>query len=104
MAGQRKTRSSVLTRPADATALLVKTDRTGKVLWRRAFTGRGDRQVLWIEQTDDGGYILAGYTTVEGETGTRPPLFPRRAGHLSSCRQHLMRSCPEGFAVRTRLR
>jgi hypothetical protein len=42
---------------------LVKTNPQGNVEWKRTYGGDGDRRADSIEQTIDGGYILAGSTT-----------------------------------------
>lgn len=41
---------------------VVKTDINGKEQWNATFGNTGDDSANWIEQTSDGGYILAGYT------------------------------------------
>ncbi|MCK5035633.1 MAG: T9SS type A sorting domain-containing protein [Candidatus Sabulitectum sp.] len=45
---------------------LVKTDASGIVMWAKAFGGTGDEEAQSIQQTDDGGYIIAGRTTSSG--------------------------------------
>jgi len=40
---------------------LVKTDANGDSLWTRTFGGDGDDECRSVQQTSDGGYILAGY-------------------------------------------
>ncbi|MEA3357598.1 MAG: hypothetical protein U9Q67_04150, partial [Patescibacteria group bacterium] len=42
--------------------LLVKIDSQGKVEWSRTFGGSGDDEAYSVQQTSDGGYIIAGYT------------------------------------------
>jgi hypothetical protein len=49
-------------------AYLVKTDSTGNVLWERTFGGDDFDQINSMEQTDDGGFILAGDTWSFGVT------------------------------------
>lgn len=39
---------------------LVKTDANGDTLWSRAYGGNGDEEAYAVEQTNDGGYIIAG--------------------------------------------
>ena len=45
---------------------LVKTDASGTVMWAKAIGGTGDEDAQSIQQTDDGGYIIAGRTTSSG--------------------------------------
>ena len=46
----------------DYDAYLIKTDWVGNVLWKRLYGGVGQDGASSVEQTGDGGYILAGYT------------------------------------------
>lgn len=41
---------------------LVKTDADGDTMWTRIFGGRRDDIATSVQQTDDGGYIVAGYS------------------------------------------
>lgn len=41
---------------------VVKTDINGNEQWKNTYGGSGDDSANWIEQTSDGGYIVAGYT------------------------------------------
>jgi hypothetical protein len=41
---------------------LIKTDSLGDTLWTRTYGGSNDDRVVSVQQTADGGYILAGYT------------------------------------------
>ena len=45
---------------------LVKTDSLGVMIWYKTFGGAGNDRGHAVEQTDDGGYILAGYTNSFG--------------------------------------
>jgi hypothetical protein len=39
---------------------LIKTDASGNSVWERTFIGYSDDHALWVEQTNDGGYIVTG--------------------------------------------
>ncbi|MCK4344586.1 MAG: T9SS type A sorting domain-containing protein [Bacteroidales bacterium] len=41
---------------------LVKTDYTGKLIWAKDFGGRGRNKAFSVQQTNDGGYIMVGFT------------------------------------------
>jgi hypothetical protein len=43
-------------------ALLIKTDANGNVLWKKLFGGSGRDGAKSVQQTTDGGYIIAGFT------------------------------------------
>jgi putative intracellular protease/amidase len=47
--------------------LLVRTNQTGDVLWSRSYGGCGWERANSLDATSDGGFILAGYTTSQGE-------------------------------------
>ena len=48
-------------------AWLVKTDSNGNELWNKTFGGPGRDDFSYVEQTNDGGYITAGYTYLSGD-------------------------------------
>jgi len=50
----------------DYDMLLIKTDAEGDSLWSRTFGGRGFEECNSIIQTEDGGYVLAGFATSFG--------------------------------------
>ena len=45
---------------------LVKTDASGNQQWDKAYGGSGDDEAFSVQQTSDGGYIIAGYTSSYG--------------------------------------
>jgi TolB-like protein len=48
---------------------LVKTDADGNIIWAKTYGGTGDDLVSSVQQTSDGGYILAGFTASFGAGG-----------------------------------
>lgn len=48
-------------------AWLVKTSSTGKLEWQKYFGGSGEDRINSMVQTNDGGYLIAGYTYGAGE-------------------------------------
>ena len=47
--------------PSNGTDMyLVKTDASGNEIWSQAFGGSGTEQAFSVQQTSDGGFILAG--------------------------------------------
>ncbi|MDQ1260881.1 MAG: hypothetical protein QG575_62 [Euryarchaeota archaeon] len=49
---------------------LIRTDAAGNAIWSKAYGGKGDDFGTTIQQTSDGGYIIAGQTSSHGAGGT----------------------------------
>ncbi len=49
---------------------ILKLDENGSVEWQKTYGGEGDDQANYIQQTADGGYIVAGYTGSYGVGGS----------------------------------
>jgi hypothetical protein len=50
-------------------AFLLKTDANGNIIWAKTYGGAYDDYALSVQQTSDGGYIVAGYTASFGVGG-----------------------------------
>jgi hypothetical protein len=48
---------------------LVKVNASGAMQWNKTFGGTGQDQILWVVQTSDGGYAMAGSTNSSGAGG-----------------------------------
>ena len=67
---------------------LLKTDASGIEQWSRAFVGVGTSSGFSVQQTTDGGYIVSGYTSINGSSG-------------DSCFVYLIKTNAQGIATST---
>jgi len=49
-------------------AYLIKTDANGDTIWTRAYTHQGKEEASYVEQTNDGGYIVVGYSSQSNQS------------------------------------
>ncbi len=56
-------------------AWVLRIDNTGGVIWQKAYGGTGDDVAVSVEQTFDGGFIVAGFTNSSGAGGHDAWLF-----------------------------
>ncbi|MFZ8826687.1 MAG: T9SS type A sorting domain-containing protein [Candidatus Caldipriscus sp.] len=65
---------------------LIKTDENGNVQWAKTYGGTGDDRARSVQQTSDGGYIVAGWTWSFGAGGGDFFLIKTDAnGEIGSC-------------------
>ena len=76
---------------------LVKTNSQGDTLWTRTYGGSNEDYAYSVQQTDDGGYILAGYTESFGAGGadfylvkTGPDISEAEPVRISMPRQYAL--------------
>ena len=74
-----------------ADAWLIKTDASGAKQWERVFGGSEVDLGCAVQQTDDGGYVLVGWTESKGAGSADAWAFGRRGGHVAN-------RCPSGAA------
>ena len=71
-------------------AWVVKLNATGGLAWQRCLGGTNDDSAGALQPTTDGGYIVAGKTSLERRRRLRPPRPPvrvrRRMGREAGCR------------------
>ena len=75
---------TVTTPGTNYNAYMIKTNSTGDTLWTRAYGGSNPDYARTVQQTGDGGYMLAGYTQSFGAGGSDGYLLKTdSAGNLS---------------------
>jgi len=60
---------------------LIKTDNLGDTLWTRTFGGTGEDEARSVQQTSDGGYIVAGYICT---LGSQPDFYIVKTNSLGN--------------------
>jgi len=80
---------------------LIKTDASGNVQWAKTYGGTGDDRAYSVQQTSDGGYIVAGYTYSLGAGGRDFFLVKTDAnGNLQWAKTYGGTSWEEAYSVR----
>ena len=81
-------------------AWLIKTDSTGDTLWTRTFGGANDDRGYSVQQTVDGGFVVAGMTKSHGAGGADFYLVKTDAeGHVAVAEQGTIPTCASGLSV-----
>ena len=73
------TGNTYLTGPGWVDARILKLDSNGSVQWQKTYGGSMNDWVDSIQQTSDGGYIVAGYTDSWGSGDVPVPLSRQRS-------------------------
>jgi hypothetical protein len=92
--------------PEDVNVYLVKTNAHGDTLWTRSYGGSSREEGCSVQETDDGGYIIAGYTASLGagsydvyliKTDDRgDTLWTKTYGGADNDRGYSVRQTPDG--------
>ena len=64
---------------------LIKTDANGNIIWAKTYGGIGNDYASSVQQTSDGGYILAGFTGSFGAGGDIFLIKTDANGNIGSC-------------------
>jgi len=96
-------------------AWVAKTNSSGEIEWTDGFSGTptetGHARAYSVEQTSDGGYIVAGVTSVEGQSGDRMFLLKTHSqgssfdwkgtygGNCQSSAQAVIQTVDGGYAI-----
>ena len=65
--------------------LVVKTDANGNVMWKKVFGGSDEDDASSVEQTDDGGYIIAGSTqSTDGDAAIGGSTYHSGSGQFGN--------------------